>query len=164
MTALLKAPPAPPSAAPRSQFDAQARLDRTVRLAAVLVLWFGLLLITYWWEADGGVSDLAHWTSGLTSVGRLTGLWSAHLLLMQVLLMSRLPPLEHAFGRDRLARIHRVIGFASFDLMVTHVLTIIAGYASGLWAAVLSTTWDLVTTYGGVLLAVAGTACLVMVV
>jgi predicted ferric reductase len=83
---------------------------------------------------------------------------------VQVLLMSRLPPLEHAFGRDRLARIHRMIGFASFDLMVAHILTIIAGYASGQWAAVPATTWDLVTAYGGVLLAVAGTGCLVMVV
>jgi hypothetical protein len=54
------------------------------------VLWSGLLLITYWWEADGGVTDLAHWASGLTSIGRLTGLWSAQLLLVQVLLMSRL--------------------------------------------------------------------------
>jgi ferredoxin-NADP reductase len=31
--------------------------------------------------------------SGLTSLGRLTGLWAADLLLIQVLLMSRLPPL-----------------------------------------------------------------------
>jgi predicted ferric reductase len=164
VSALLTALPAPASALPRAPVDAESRLDRTVRLAAVLLLWSGLLLITYWWVADGGVTDLAHWASGLTSVGRLTGLWSAHLLLVQVLLMSRLPPLEHAFGRDRLARIHRVIGFASFDLMVTHILTIIAGYASGRWASVLPTTWDLITAYGGVLLAVAGTACLVMVV
>jgi predicted ferric reductase len=164
VTALLTARPAPPSASPLSLLDSESRLDRTVRLAAVLVLWSGLLLITYWWEADGGLTDLVHWASGLTSVGRLTGLWSAQLLLVQVLLMSRLPPLEHAFGRDRLARIHRVIGFASFDLMSAHILTIIAGYASGRWSEVPSTTWDLVTAYGGVLLAVAGTACLVMVV
>jgi hypothetical protein len=57
-----------------------------------------------------------------------------------------------------------VVGFASFDLMVAHILTIVAGYASGRWVDVPGTTWDLVTAYGGVLLAVAGTACLVMVV
>ena len=76
------------------------------------LFWLGLLVITYWWIADGGVTDLAHWVSGLTSLGRLTGLWAADLLLIQVLLMSRLPPLEHAFGRDRLARIHRVVGLS----------------------------------------------------
>jgi predicted ferric reductase len=130
----------------------------------VTALWLGLLLVSYWWIADGGVSDLAHWASGLASVGRLTGLWSADLLLVQVLIMSRLPPLERAFGRDRLVRAHRVIGLLSFDLMLAHVGLIIAGYASGRWSAVPATTWELITTYGGILLAVAGTICLMMVV
>ncbi len=44
------------------------------------------------------------WADGLTSTGRLTGLVASDLLLVQVLLMSRLPLLEHAFGQDRLAR------------------------------------------------------------
>ena len=78
--------------------------------------------------------------------------------------MARLPPLEHAFGRDRLTRIHRVVGFLSFDLMCVHVVTIVVGYAGASWAQVPATTWDLVTTYAGVLLSVAGTVCLVMVV
>jgi predicted ferric reductase len=144
--------------------ESQERVDRGVRLASGVVLWLGLLLVTYWWDADGGIADLGQWVSGLTSVGRLAGLWSADLLLVQVLLMSRLPALEHAFGRDRLARIHRVVGFLSFDLMVLHIAAIIGGYASGRWSAVLATAWDLATTYGGMLLAIAGTVCLVMVV
>ncbi len=157
---------APPGAgwAPPMQLDKDAALDRTVRLVTGLMLWLGLLLVTYWWVADGGVTDLAHWESGLTSLGRLAGLWAADLLLVQVLLMSRLPPLEHAFGRDRLARIHRVVGLLSFYLLITHIVLIIAGYASGQWSAVLSTIWDLITNYGGMLLAVGGTACLIMVV
>ena len=163
MTALATAPPAA-SWAPPLQLDKDAAVDRTVRLVTGLTVWLGLLLVTYWWVANGGVTDLAHWESGLTSLGRISGLWSADLLLVQVLLMSRLPPLEHAFGRDRLARIHRVVGFLSFYLLITHIVLIIAGYASGQWSAVLSTVWDLITSYGGILLAVAGTICLIMVV
>jgi predicted ferric reductase len=163
LTALVSAPAAASWAAP-VRLDKDAAVDRTVRLAAVFTLWLGLLLVTYWWIADGGVNDLASWVSGLTSVGRLTGLWAADLLLIQVLLMSRLPPLEHAFGRDRLARIHRVVGLLSFYLMVSHIVLIIAGYASGQWSAVLPTTWELISAYGGILLAAAGTACLIMVV
>ena len=52
----------------------------------------------------------------------------------------------------------------SFYLLITHIVLIIAGYASGQWSAVLSTIWDLITNYGGMLLAVGGTACLIMVV
>ena len=63
-----------------------------------------------------------------------------------------------------MARIHRVIGLGSFHLMVAHIVMIIAGYASGGGRQVPSTTWDLITGYGGVLLAVAGTVCLIMVV
>jgi DMSO/TMAO reductase YedYZ heme-binding membrane subunit len=164
MTTLVTARHTMPPASPPLPIGRDAAFDRTVRLTAVLALWLGFLLVTYWWVADGGVTDLAHWVSGLTSVGRLSGLWAADLLLIQVLLVSRLPPLEHAFGRDRLARIHRVVGLLSFWLMITHIVLIIAGYASGQWTAVVSTIWDLITNYGGMLLAVAGTACLVMVV
>ena len=163
MTAVLSPPLAPSAPAP-PRLDRYAAVDRVVRLCAALLLWAGLLLVTYWWEAGGGITGLAGWTSGLTSVGRLTGLWSADLLLVQALLMARLPPLEHAFGRDRLARIHRVVGFLSFDLMLAHIVTIILGYSDVRWGQVPATTWGMITTYGGVLLALAGTACLVMVV
>jgi predicted ferric reductase len=165
MTTMLTGHSAPASASHSAERgDTRVGTDRVVRTATGLLLWGGLLLITYWWVADGGVLDLTGWATGLTSAGRLTGLWSAQLLLVQVLLMSRLPPLEHAFGRDRLARIHRIIGFLSFDLMLAHIVTIIAGYAGARWSAVPATTWQLVTSYAGVLLSVAGTVCLVMVV
>ena len=118
MTALIAPAPAA-SWTPPPRLDKDAAVDRVVRLGAMLKLWLGLLLATYWWVADGGVTDLAHLASGLTAAGRLAGLWAADLLLVQVLLMSRLPPLEHAFGRDRLARIHRVVGLVSFYLMIT---------------------------------------------
>jgi predicted ferric reductase len=163
VTALATAPTAASWALPQ-QVDKDAAVDRTVRLVTGLTVWLGLLLVTYWWVANGGITDLAQWESGLASLGRITGLWSADLLLVQVLVMSRLPPLEHAFGRDRLARIHRVVGLLSFYLLIAHIVLIIAGYASGQWSAVLSTIWDLITNYGGILLAFGGTACLIMVV
>ena len=54
--------------------------------------------------------------------------------------------------------------FSPSTLLITHIVLIIAGYASGQWSAVLSTIWDLITNYGGILLAFGGTACLIMVV
>jgi hypothetical protein len=93
VTALVTASAVPSWAAPL-RLDQDAAIDRAVRLAAAILLWLGLLLVSYWWVADGGITDLAHLASGLTSMGRLTGLWAADLLLIQVLLMSRLPPLD----------------------------------------------------------------------
>jgi predicted ferric reductase len=147
-----------------SDLGRRARLDAAVRTAAAAGLWLGLLLVTYWWVADGGVRDLGGWASGLTSVGRLTGLVASLLLLAQVLLMARVPMLEAAFGQDRLARIHRLVGFTSFNLMLGHIVTITWGYAAGELSRTPATLWDLVVDYPGMLLATGGTVCLVMVV
>jgi predicted ferric reductase len=142
----------------------RARIDGYVRLAAGSALWLSLLLVTYWWIAGGGLQALQAGPSAATSIGRLTGLVASDLLLAQVLLMARLPWLEGAFGQDRLARLHRVVGFTSFTLMVAHVLLVTWGYAAGAWLSTPGTFWNLTTTYPGMLLALAGTACLVMVV
>ncbi len=142
----------------------RARFDAAVRLAAGAGLWLSLLLVSYWWAAAGGIGDLVGWATGLTSLGRLTGLVASDLLLVQVLLMARLPVLEGAFGQDRLARQHRVVGFTSFTLMLAHILLISWGYAAGSLAATAATFWNLTLTYPGMLLALGGTLALVMVV
>jgi predicted ferric reductase len=142
----------------------RARADAAVRGAAGIAFWLSLLLVTYWWAADGGLGDLTGWNTGLTSAGRVTGLLAADLLLVQVLLMSRLPVLEGAFGQDRLARLHRIVGFTSFGLLLAHLVLITWGYAAGQIGRTPATLWGFVTDYPGMLLAVAGTACLFMVV
>ncbi|RNL78750.1 ferredoxin reductase family protein [Nocardioides marmorisolisilvae] len=162
MTVLDRTPQAGADSAP--VYGRRARFDAFVRRAAGWTLWLSLLLVTSWWISDRGVQDLFGWASGLTSVGRITGLVASVLLLAQVVLMARVPVLERAFGQDRLAHLHRLVGFTSFNLMVLHVLTITWGYAGGGIPAIPSTFWDLTTNYAGMLLALAGTACLVMVV
>ena len=138
--------------------------DRRVRTAAEALLVVALTLVTFWWATGGGLSDLGGWASGLTSLGRLTGLLASVLLLVQVLLMARVPLLEQAFGQDRLAVVHRLVGFTSFTAMIAHVGLITWGYAAGDLLATPGELWDLTLTYPGMLLAAAGTACLVMVV
>jgi predicted ferric reductase len=156
-------PRASSRARPRLTFR-RARLDAAVRLLAGVGLWLSLLLVSYWWAAAGGIGDLFGWTTGLTSLGRLTGLVASDLLLVQVLLMARLPVLEKAFGQDRLARQHRVVGFTSFTLMLAHIVLITWGYAAGSLAGLVGTFVNLTLTYPGMLLALGGTVALVMVV
>ena len=151
------APAEPRAAQPRSR-------DRGLRIGATTALAAALALVTWWWATGGGVGDLTGWESGLTSVGRLTGLLASVLLLVQVILMARIPLLEGAFGQDRLTHLHRLVGFTSFNAMITHIGLIIWGYAAGDLARVPGETWDLTVGYPGMLLATGGTVCLVMVV
>jgi predicted ferric reductase len=153
--------PSPAGAAPDA---GPARRDAAVRFGATVALWLSLLAVAYWWAAGGGIQGLAGWLGWPMSVGRLTGLVASDLLLAQVLLMARVPALERAFGQDRLVGLHRLVGFTSFNLMVAHIVLITWGYAAADLGRTPATFWDLVTGYPGMLLALAGTACLVMTV
>lgn len=165
MTTVGSRPLTPPRRTPVPPPPAGAdRRDGAVRTGASVALWSSLLLVTYWWAADGQLQELAGWSTGLDSAGRLTGLVASVLLLAQVLLMARIPMLERAYGQDRLAAVHRVVGFTSFNLMIAHIVLITWGYAAGTLTRSPATLWDLTWNYPGMLLAVAGTACLVLVV
>ncbi len=157
MTLMVQRETEPIAARPPARFDAR------VRMAAVMLLWASLLLVTFMWVAGGGVQDLAAWDSALNSLGRITGLVASDLLLVQVLLIARNPVLERAFGQDRILRQHRVIGFTSLSLMLAHIVLNTWGYAGGAVAAIPGTFWDLTTTFPGMLLAVAGASSLAMV-
>lgn len=132
--------------------------------AVGVATWALMLVVVAMWVAGGGVQALGSWADGVTSVGRLTGLVSATLLLLQVLLMARIPLVERTYGQDELARRHRLVGFWSFWLMMTHLVLITIGYALAARLNVFVQFWTLVVDYPGMLLAVAGTLLLVMVV
>jgi predicted ferric reductase len=124
-------------------------------LVVVLALWLhgtGLQALTM-----GGVA-------ATSSLGRLTGLLASDLLLIQVLLMARVPWVERSFGQDRLTRWHRYTGFTSFWLMLGHIALIVVAYAATGHTNVVSESWQMTTTYPGMLLAAAGTALLIAVV
>ena len=150
---------ASPARAPAS--FRRARVDAAVRHASLVTLWASLLVVAYWWAAGGGFQALGGWETGLVSIGRLTGLLSADLLLAQVLLMARVPVLERAYGQDRLAGVHRWVGLTSFNLMVVHLVLITWGYAAGSLTGIPATFWQLTWDYPGMLLAVAGSIALV---
>ena len=162
------APTGPSAAAPSEAVAAVPRPPRAVpqwwRDAAGAATWLSVLVVIALWLAGGGLSAVHSAGEALTSLGRVTGLIASDLLLVQVLLMARIPLVERSYGQDELARRHRWVGFASFNLMVLHVVAITLGYAAtspaGLWGTIV----DFVLNYPGMLLAVAGTVALCAVV
>ncbi len=155
----------PQHAVPRAPRRGTPAWWRTSSRDALVV---SLLLVSGLWAVPSGLADLtAGPASALTSLGRLTGLVGSDLLLVQVLLMARVPVLERAWGQDELARVHRVVGVGSFSLVLAHLALTGLGYAGadgrgslGLVGELWVMTWQL----PGMLLAAAGTLCLVVVV
>ena len=145
-------------------YAAAVRSPQWWRDLAGALTWLSVLVVVALWVSHRGLQNLGGWADGLTSLGRLAGLLSADLLLVQVLLMARIPFVERSYGQDELAHRHRWVGFASFNLLLLHLLLIVLGYAASDRTDVLHTAWSMVTTFPGMLLATAATALLVLVV
>jgi predicted ferric reductase len=100
------------------------------RRLVVTLFWLGLVLaVLPWWFATpaGSVQGTG---MVLTAAGRIVGLVAGYVLLVQVLLMSRLPVLERWVGGDRLSRWHREVGGAVVVATLGHAALILLGYAS----------------------------------
>lgn len=130
-----------------------------------VLCWASVLVVAALWVSGGGLQTLLNGPADLfTSLGRLSGLVAADLLLVQVFLMARVPMIERSYGQDELARRHRLTGFWSFNLLLAHIALILGGYTLRDHNNLLRETWTVVTTYGGMLLALAATAALAVVV
>jgi predicted ferric reductase len=121
-----------------------------------------LVVVVGMWLHNSGLQDLS--VDPLISIGRLSGLLAADLMLVQVLMMARIPWLESVVGQDKLARWHRVAGFTGFDLLLVHILSVTPGYAGTDRRSALGEFVHLIVAYPGMLLALAAFGALVMVV
>lgn len=94
-----------------------------IALTAVLaVVCFG------WWQ--GSSADLALTGGQLVAVGRLFGLLSAVAILLEIVLMARIPYIEKFFDLHENLDLHRLNGYAVLLLTVAHVVAITVGYAA----------------------------------
>lgn len=133
--------------------------------AAVVLLVAGNAAAIVWlWLHGGGISGVHARAEAFTSLGRITGLMGVYLALLQVLMLSRLAPLERLLGFDRLTSLHRVNGKVCVSLIVAHALLITIGYALAERISFGSELSRLLRLYPGMVAAVVGTVLMVAVV
>jgi predicted ferric reductase len=110
-----------------------ALLARPGRRSLTLgLVWLAVLAnagFIVWLWVNGGNWTTKSSADVLVSIARITGLLSAYLALIQVLLLARLPALERAVGFDRLINWHRWNGHATVDLLILHVFFSFWGYS-----------------------------------
>lgn len=129
---------------------------------------FALLMLNAIWATglfflDGGVGSLPAPGGLLTALGRLTGLYGALALVLQLVLIARVPRLERRLGMDRLTRWHRWTGFWVLWLLLAHVVFITLGYAGQDGSPVVSEVGTLLFDTQDVLKAAVALVLLVMV-
>ncbi|MDB5076612.1 MAG: oxidoreductase [Chloroflexi bacterium] len=136
--------------------------------ATASVLWTvaiaNVVVIVWLWLSGGGISAVHGLGDFNTSVGRVTGLLSAYLALIQVLLLARLPWLERLVGFDRLTVWHRLNGKVCLILVLAHVVFITVGYAAMDKIAIPAEVSRLLDSYPGMVAATIGTGLMIAVV
>lgn len=118
------------------------------------------VVVIWLWLANQGIQKLS--VNPAATLVLPTGLLASNLMLLQVLMVARIPIVERAWGHDLLVRRHRLAGFVSFWLMIAHVALTVVVYAvqdSG-WHKL----WWVVIRQPGVLMALIGTVLIVVAV
>ncbi|MFE4830760.1 ferric reductase-like transmembrane domain-containing protein [Streptomyces sp. NPDC056672] len=150
----------------RTQPDRHAsRKDTHLSDPASLVqaaMWTGLVaVLVLWWVTSHAVVGLAGWMIG---AGDIFGMVAGYTCALLVLLMARIPYLEHMVGSDRVARWHAGAGRYTILLLVFHIVFEFWGSALERGTPVLSLAWQMTMRFpyllpaaiGGTLLLVVG--------
>ncbi|MFE0381607.1 ferric reductase-like transmembrane domain-containing protein [Streptomyces inhibens] len=137
-----------------------APLLRTSPRALLTGLATGAVLVTTLWlvqaEPSGRLDVL------FATLAHLSGLLAGYGILAMLLLMARVPAVEHGVGADRLARWHALGGRYVLTLCCAHAVLALCGYAAHTGTDVIGAAVDLMG-YPGLATAAAGTALLVAV-
>jgi predicted ferric reductase len=115
------------------------------------------------WVHGGNISGVHDTATLLTSLGRITGLLGAYLLLLQLLFFARLPWFVRHVGLERLVVWHRFNGKLCVGLVIAHVVLITPGYAMTDHFTIFHEVSNLLGTYPGVTRSTVGTGLLVVV-
>jgi predicted ferric reductase len=133
-------------------------------MACMAIAVVNALIIIWLWATGNTFSSVHGWGDLWISIGRLTGLLSAYLALIQVLLLARLPWAERMLGFDRLTVWHRVNGKLCLYLVLAHVVFITIGYAATDQISIPTEFSRLLTDYPGMIAATVGTVLMIAVV
>jgi predicted ferric reductase len=121
------------------------------------------VLIVLMWARHGGAAELGSPAALLTAAGQLAALLGTYAALLQLVLVSRSPFLDQVLGPDRLAWLHRWLGFATAWLIGGHVLLTTVGYALGEGRGVVDQAVTFLGTYPFLPAAAAAFALFVLV-
>ena len=117
------------------------------------------LVVAGMWVVHGGLDRLGTPAGLATGLGQITALIGTYLALAQIVLMARVPWVDHVVGSDRLMAWHRRLGIGTITLILAHIVLTTAGWAMSSGSRVvdefvaLNGIWDiLIASVGTVLL------------
>lgn len=134
--------------------------------------WRDTLESVFWLSGVGAVSlllaagaPMASLGDALITIGRATGIVAATMMMVQLLVIARVPVVERRLGHDRAALLHGRLGRIGFVVMAAHVITLVLGYAARVHTGWWDQAWAFALHFGNEMtLAVIGFWLLIAVV
>ena len=121
------------------------------------------VILGFWWLSSGfEITRTA--SDAFNGLGRVTGLLGTYLVLVQLLLMARIPWLESALGLEKMAVLHKWNGYLAIALLLAHGIFQTLGYQLGDGKDVFAQLADFVNSYTGLLAAIVSLALFIAVV
>jgi predicted ferric reductase len=105
----------------------------------------------------GTLQGLNTTSAKFIAIGRITGIIATFAVLIEVLILSRMPFIEKNFNLEQIIQLHRYNGFVIIFAIVAHAVFITYGYALQTSSGLLSQFLSLNTDFEDVLYATIGT-------
>ncbi len=128
----------------------------TAQTVAVGVVALNVVIVQMLFLTSGSSQSI------VLAVAKYFGVHAALIMMVQLLLVARIPWLDRRLGMDRLTAWHRWVGFALLWTVVTHATLIVVGYAT-LYSMTLSATWLSLVGVTASLLGIAAATVIVLV-
>ena len=117
--------------------------------------WKDTLESIFWLSGVGAVSlmlatgaPIANVGDTLITIGRATGIVAATMMMVQLLVIARVPAIERRLGHDRAALLHGRLGRIGFIVIFVHVATLVLGYSARIHSGWWDQAWSFALHYG----------------
>lgn len=107
----------------------QERLYQRKWFYGVVIVTLALLFVGWW---TGSLAHLVSMSDRLLAIGRLFGLLAGWCVLLEIVLMSRVPFIERSFDLQEAAQLHRLNGYTLLLAIAGHTVFLLAAYAGPL--------------------------------
>jgi predicted ferric reductase len=88
-----------------------------------------IVTLLFWWAGSSSLVLAGDTPSLFIAFGRLTGLLAEIFILVQLVLVGRIPFVEKTIGFDKLNAVHRTIGYWLSSTIILHPILLVVGYA-----------------------------------
>ncbi len=131
------------------------------------VCWNGLFIanlyvVGYLWLSGSGDLLRGDTADVLVALGRLAGLLLQYFILIELILVSRLPALERLYGFDKQNVVHRRLGYGILVFLLAHPALLSFGYGLGMERGTLEQFSGFVLNWEGVAAATFGVLLMVV--